>query len=102
MGANTKMVQDKFGFAVGNFQRTMPLGTDLFAFSTQCCQVFFLDDNKFNAAHGGDWKVICGTEVKGCLTETQPTFRLDIQVLVAGRDENFEGLSIVEPLDAPV
>jgi hypothetical protein len=37
---NTKILQDKYGFAVGNFVRTMPPGLDSFAFSTQCKQVF--------------------------------------------------------------
>jgi hypothetical protein len=32
--ANTKMVTDKYGFAIGNFFKTMPPGPDSFAFPT--------------------------------------------------------------------
>jgi hypothetical protein len=32
--ANMKMVKDKYGFAIGNFDRTMPPGPDSFTFPT--------------------------------------------------------------------
>jgi hypothetical protein len=88
------MVQDKYGFVVGNFERTMQRGLDSFAFPMQCQQVYFSDDRNFNAARGGDWKVILGTDVRGRCSDIQPTSRLDIQVLAARRDDDFSGLGI--------
>jgi hypothetical protein len=102
VASNTKMLQDKYGFAVGNFERTMPPGPDSFAFPTQCQQVYFSDDINFNAAHGGEWKVILGTDIRGRCCDTQPTSRPDIQVLAAGRDNDFAGLRIQVPERAAV
>jgi hypothetical protein len=48
-----------------NFNSTMPVGPKSFAFPTQCQQVFFSSDENWNVERGGDWKVICGTEVRG-------------------------------------
>ena len=38
---NTKMIQEKYGFAVGNFVRTMPPGPDSFTFAMQSAKYFF-------------------------------------------------------------
>jgi hypothetical protein len=56
---------DRYGFTVGNFARTNPLGAKSFAFPTQCQQVFFVDDTELNNTWGGDWKVVCRTKVWG-------------------------------------
>jgi hypothetical protein len=94
---NTKILQNKYGFAVGNFVRTMPPSPESFAFPTHCKQVFFSNDEKLNEARGGDWKVILGTTVRGRRNETQPTSGPDIEVLASRRDEEFEGLRIMLP-----
>jgi hypothetical protein len=43
----------------------MSLGAKSFAFFGQCQQVFYADDVHCNGTHGGDWKVVCGTNVRG-------------------------------------
>jgi hypothetical protein len=35
-GPNAKVVRDDYGFTLGNFNQTMPLGPDSFTFPTQC------------------------------------------------------------------
>jgi hypothetical protein len=94
VASNTKMVQDKYGFAVGDFKRTMSPGPDSFAFPMQFWQVYFSDDRNFNVARGGDWKIILGTDVRGQHSDTQPTSRPGIQVLAAGKDNDFPELRI--------
>jgi hypothetical protein len=64
-GQNAKVMRDKYEFTVGNFVKTMPLGPDSFAFPTQCIQVFYSNDTMYNDRQGGDWKVICDTDVRG-------------------------------------
>jgi hypothetical protein len=41
---NAKVERDRYIFLVGNFSRPMPVGPKSFAFSTQCHQVFFSND----------------------------------------------------------
>jgi hypothetical protein len=43
-GLNPKVVHDQYGIMVGNFNQTMPLGSESFTFPTQCIQVFYSDD----------------------------------------------------------
>jgi hypothetical protein len=62
---NAKVERDRYGFLLENFNSTMPVGPKSFAFPTQCQQVFFSSDENWNVERGGDWKVICGTEVRG-------------------------------------
>jgi hypothetical protein len=62
---NAKVERDRYGFLLGNFNSTMPVGPKSFAFPTQCQQVFFSSDENWNVERGGDWKVICDTEVRG-------------------------------------
>jgi hypothetical protein len=97
--ANSKVVRDRYGFAVGNFQLTIPLGPHSFAFPTQCRQVFFSDDPTFNRNTGREWKVICNTDVRGHQGGAS-TMRVDIGFQNPGRDSDFEGLQVV-PLCTP-
>ena len=62
---NSKVERDRYGFVVGNFSRPLPLGPKSFVFPTQCQQLFFSNDENYIAERGGDWKVICGTDVRG-------------------------------------
>ena len=62
---NAKVERDRYKFLVGNFNRPMHVGPKSFAFPTQCQQVFFSNDENRNVERGGDWKVICGTRVRG-------------------------------------
>jgi hypothetical protein len=90
---NPKVLCDEYGFSVGNFIRTMPLGPDSFAFPTQCVQVFYSDDVHRTERNGGDWKVICGTDIRGRrgdLTIKRP----EIALLAAGEDSDFPGLIV--------
>ena len=88
---NAKVERDRYGFVVGNFSRPMPAGPKSFAFPTQCQQVFFSNDESWNVRRGGDWKVICGTEVRGRRGNLE-MYRPDIEMLGLGKDEDFEGL----------
>jgi hypothetical protein len=93
-GPNPKVVRDDYGFTIGNFARTMLLGPDSFAFPTQYVQVFFSDDTDRNERCGGDWKVICGTDVRerrGDLSVGKP----DIALLAARQDSDFSGLRVL-------
>jgi hypothetical protein len=92
-GPHPKVVCDEYGFAVGNFVRTMVLGPDSFAFPTQCVQVFFSNDIHGTKRNGGDWKVMCGIDVrgrKGNLNVGRPK----IALLADGHDSNFPGLTV--------
>ena len=59
------VICDRYGFTVGNFQNTMPLGAESFAFPSQCQQVFFSDDIPRSRSHGRDWKVVRSTNIQG-------------------------------------
>ena len=50
---NSKVERDTNGFLLGNFIATMPVGPKSFAFPTQCQQVFFSNDDKWNEEQGG-------------------------------------------------
>jgi hypothetical protein len=71
----------------------MPLGLDSFAFLTQCVQVFYSDNKIRNSRSGGDWKVICGTDVRGRRADVS-IGRPEIAMLAAGKDSDFEGLRV--------
>ena len=88
---NAKVERDRYGFVVGNFSRPMPAGPKSFAFPTQCQQVFFSNDESWNEERGGDWKVICGTDVRGRRGNLE-MYRPDIEMLALGQDKDFEGL----------
>ena len=88
---NAKVERDRYGFLVGNFSRPLPAGPKSFAFPTQCQQVFFSNDENCNAERGGDWKVICGTDVRGRRGHLE-MYRPDIEMLGLGKDEDFDGL----------
>ena len=92
-GQNPKVVRDDYGFTLGNFRNTMPLGPDSFAFPTQCIQVFYSDDQLKSTRTGGDWKVICSTDVRGRRGDINAA-RPDIEMLSMGRDSDFQGLQI--------
>jgi hypothetical protein len=92
--SNPKLFRDKYGFAVANFINTSKVGAHCFAFPTQCRQVFFSSDRKYSQRHGGDWKVICGTDVRGRrgdMDSSQP----EIGILAPGRDSDHEGLRLL-------
>jgi hypothetical protein len=93
-GTNPKVVRDDYEFTIGNFARTMPLGPDSFAFPTQCVQVFFSDDIDRNERCGGDWKVICGTDVRGRMGDLS-VGKPEIALLAAGQDSDFSGLRVL-------
>jgi hypothetical protein len=85
-----KLERDRYGFVLGNFGTTMVVGPKSFAFPTQCQQLFFSNDEKWNEEQGGDWKVISRTDVRsrgGNLDMYQP----DIEMLALDRDVDFEG-----------
>jgi len=42
---------------------------------------------------GGDWKVVYGTKVRGRHGDSNWE-KTDIEILVVGRDSNFEGLRV--------
>jgi hypothetical protein len=88
---NAKVERNRYGFTLGNFHTTKPIGPNSFAFPIQCQQVFFSDDEKWNAERGGDWKVICGTEVRGRRGNLD-MYRPDIQMLALNRDSDYDGL----------
>jgi hypothetical protein len=90
-GQNARIVRDKYGFTVGNFVHTMPLGPDSFTFPMQCIQVFYSNDKQRNDQMGGNWKVICSTDVRGRRGDVS-IGRLEIAFLKAGKDSDFEGL----------
>jgi hypothetical protein len=71
----------------------MPLGSDSFAFPTQYIQVFYSDDQIRSTRIGGDWKVICGTDIRGRHGDFS-TARPDIEMLATSRDSDFHGLRI--------
>ena len=88
---NAKVERDRYGFVVGNFSRPMHVGPKSFTFPTQCQQVFFSNDEKLNVERGGDWKVVCGTNVRGRRGNLD-MYRANIEMLALGRDEDFDGL----------
>ena len=92
-GQNPKVIRDDYGFTLGNFRNTMALGPDSFAFPTQCIQVFYSDDQVKSTRTGGDWKVICSTDVRGRRGDFNAA-RPDIDMLAMGRDSDFHGLQI--------
>jgi hypothetical protein len=92
-------VKDKDGFALGNFQRTIPLGKDSFAFPTQCRQVYYSKDEAWNNKRGGDWRVIIGTEVRGRHIAVEDR-RPNIPLLNPGRDEDYKGLRGISDYDS--
>jgi hypothetical protein len=96
---NPKVVKDKYGFTLGNFQRTIPLGKDSFAFPTQCRQVYYSKDEAWNNKRGGDWRVIIGTEVRGRRIAVEDR-RPDIPLLNPGRDEDYKGLRGISDYDS--
>jgi hypothetical protein len=71
----------------------MPLGAESFAFPGQCQQVFFSDDIPRSTTHGGDWKVVCSTDIWGrrsdCENETP-----ELHCLYPGSDANYLGLEV--------
>jgi hypothetical protein len=69
-------------------------GSNSFVFPIQCQQVFLLDDVEYNAVHGGDWKVICGTTVRGRRGDSDYK-RPKIDILKLGRDVEWKGLHLV-------
>jgi hypothetical protein len=94
-GPHPKVVRDEYGFTLGNFVRTMPLGPDSFAFPTQCIQVFYSYDKVKSTRSGGDWKVICGTDVRGRRGDLSSA-RSNTEILSIGRDSDFEGLRVLQ------
>jgi hypothetical protein len=94
-GLNPKVVHDQYGIMVGNFNQTMPLGSESFTFPTQCIQVFYSDDKIKNASTRGDWKVICRTNVRGRRGDLS-TLRPNIEMLASNRDSDFEGLAVLQ------
>jgi hypothetical protein len=92
--ANAKVQRDIYGFALANMHSAnSEPGPNTFAFPTQCRQVFFSDDKKFSRIHGGDWKVVCGTDVRGRRGDWHSA-RPDIELLDSGRDSDFPGLQV--------
>jgi hypothetical protein len=92
--SNSKVVRDRYGFAMVNLQSPMTLGPNSFAFPTQCQQVFFSDDVLYSGVHGGDWKVVCGTTVRGRRGDLDYE-RPEMQILNPGRDADWKGLRLV-------
>ena len=88
---NAKVERDRYGFLVGNFTRPMYVGPKSFVFPTQCQQVFFSNNENWNAECGGDWKVVCSIDVRGRRGNLD-MYRPDIEMLTLGRDEDFDGL----------
>jgi hypothetical protein len=92
--SNPKVVQDRYGYALANLQSPMTLGQNSFAFPTQCQQVFFSDDVEYSGLHGVDWKVVCGTTVRGRRGESDYE-RPEIDILNPGRAVDWEGLRLM-------
>jgi hypothetical protein len=91
---NPKVRRDRYRFALANMQTAnSEPGPNTFAFPTQCRHVFFSTDRKFTSTHGGDWKVVCGTDVRGRRGDWQ-NVRPDIEILDVGRDADYEGLKL--------
>jgi hypothetical protein len=82
------VTRDRFGFTLGNFSNPLPLGAQSSVFPRQCQQVFFLDDAHRNETHGGNWKVVCGTEVRGRRGHFQNEIT-DLKCLSTGSDADF-------------
>lgn len=91
--SNANVIRDRYGFTVANFANILPLGPNSFAFLTQCQQVFYSDDIVRRNSHGGDWKVVCGTDVRGRHGDSK-VLKPDLEILATGRDSKFEGLRI--------
>jgi hypothetical protein len=92
--ANAKVLRDKYGFLLANMQfANSEPGPNAFAFPTQCRQVFFSDDKKFSRVHGGDWKVVYATDVRGRRGDWHSQ-RPDIGIIDFGRDSDFPGLQV--------
>jgi len=91
--SNANVVHDKYGFVVANFSNPLVLGPNSFAFPTQCQQVFFSDDIERRNGSGGDWKVVCGTEVRGRRVDCRDG-KPFIEMLAPGRDSDFVGLRV--------
>ena len=89
------IVRERYGFTIANFSRTLPLGLNSFAFPTHCEQVFFSYDLERTRIHGGEWKVVYGTEVRGRRTDTKMA-NTEIDILFFGRDAQFEGLRVMQ------
>jgi hypothetical protein len=81
---NAKVEKDKYGFLLENFIKTMHVEMKSFVFPTQCQQVFFSNADNLNAERGGNWKVICSTEVRGKRGNLD-LYRPDIKMLALGQ-----------------
>jgi hypothetical protein len=91
---NSKVHRDRYGFALANMESAnSESGPHTFAFPTQCWQVFFSNDKKFTEVHGGDWKVVCGTDIRGRQGDWHNQ-RPDVEILEPGRDLDFPGLQL--------
>jgi len=90
---NGKVICDKYVFTLANFSNPLPRSPISFAFPTQCQQVFFSDKEEQTRRNGGDWKVVCGTEVRGHHRDVQMG-RQEIAILARGRDTHFKGLKM--------
>jgi len=55
--------------------------------------VFFSNDLEKRKNSTGDWKVVCGMEVRGRRGDIQMG-RPEIGILTGGRDEDFQGLQM--------
>ena len=93
IGVNPKVICDEYEFILENFIHTMPLYQDSFAFPTQYIQVFYSNDKHRNTGSGNDWKVICGTNMRGRRGDVSIA-RSEIAMLVVGQDSDFKGLRI--------
>jgi hypothetical protein len=94
---NSKVLRDRYGFSLANLHSAnSEPGPNTFAFPTQCRQVFFSNDQNYSRVHGGDWKVVCSTDVRGRRGDWHSA-RPDIEILYAGRDSDFEGLHLRIP-----
>jgi hypothetical protein len=92
--SNSKVRRDKYGFAMANMQSVnAEPGPNTFTFPTQCRQIFFSNNKKFSRSHGGDWKVVCGTDVRGRQGDWH-SGHPEIEILNPGRDSDFEGLRL--------
>jgi hypothetical protein len=92
---NNKVVCDKYGFSLANLHSTSTPSPTSFAFPTQCRQVFFSSDVKYSWSHGGDWRVVCGTDVRGRRGHSEIE-KPEIEILNPMRDSDWEGLRIVD------
>jgi hypothetical protein len=57
--------------------------------------VFYSDDNVRNNRQGGDWKVICGTDVRGRRGDLNIS-RPEVALLTPGKDSEFKGLRCLQ------